>query len=75
MRGKGAGFPASRTNGPITDAFPPLRHLLIVSLDFLFQIDNTGLRFVLGSEVQIPEGLAPFFTKSSDSFKGGGVSV
>lgn len=48
VRGKGPAFPTSGTNRPITDALLPLRHLLIVSLDFRLKIDNNASRIRLG---------------------------
>ena len=76
MRGKGSGSPASGTNGLITDALiGPLRHIVIMSLDFRFEIDDANSRFKFverGSKSRVD--LAPFLSNRATRARGGGVS-
>ena len=74
MRGKGPRFPASGTNGLITDALiGPLRHIVIMSLDFRFEIDDANSRFKFverGSKSTV--GLAPFLWNQAVRARGAG---
>jgi len=76
VRGKGSGFPASSTNGLITDPLiGPLRHPVIMPLDFRLEIDNADSRFKFverGSKSRVD--LAPFLLNQAARARGGGVS-
>lgn len=62
MRGKRSVFPASGANGLITDALTdPLRHFLVMSLDFRFEIDNDDVRIRFVERGPNPVGLCSFF--------------
>lgn len=75
MRGKGLGAPASGTNGLIADPLAgSLRYLMIMPLDFRFEIDNADSRFKFverGSKSSVD--LAPFLMNPAIGARGGGI--